>query len=109
MLIFVAKTQHFPLTLEDFSKNSSFLPKNSRIFAQNSRIFLKNSRFRKFQELELPEKASKKKPGLTAQNGDKRATSFLFQSISMAVQRGNVGSIRGSVPNAKILHELFYL
>ena len=62
MLIFVAKTQHFPLTLEDFSENSSFLPKNSRIFAQNSRIFLKNSRFRKFQELEMPEKASKKKP-----------------------------------------------
>ena len=46
---------------------------------------------------------------LTAQNGDKRAISFIFQSISMAVQRGNVGSIRGSVPNAKILHELFYL
>jgi len=30
------------------------------IFAQNSRIFLKNSRFREFQELEMPEKASKK-------------------------------------------------
>ena len=27
MLIFVAKTQHFPLTLKDFSKNSRFLPK----------------------------------------------------------------------------------
>jgi hypothetical protein len=60
MLFFVANTQHFPLTLGDFSENSSFLPKNSRIFAQNSRIFLKNSRFRKFQELEMPEKASKK-------------------------------------------------
>ena len=43
MLIFVAKTQHFPLKLEDFSENS-------RIFAQNSRIFLQNSRFRKYQE-----------------------------------------------------------
>ena len=31
MLIFVAKTQHFPLTLEDFSENSSFLPKTPGI------------------------------------------------------------------------------
>ena len=41
--------------------------------------------------------------------GDKRSTSFLFQSISMAVQRGNVASIRGSIPNTKTLTELFYL
>ena len=27
MLIFVAKTQHFPLMFEDFSENSSFLSK----------------------------------------------------------------------------------
>ena len=27
ILIFDAKTQHFPLMLEDFSENSSFLPK----------------------------------------------------------------------------------
>ena len=42
-------------------------------------------------------------------SGEKRATSFLFQSISMAVQRGNVASIRGSVPNTKTLNELYYL
>ena len=41
--------------------------------------------------------------------GDKRSTSFLFQAISMAIQRGNVASIRGSVPNFKTLHELYYL
>ena len=41
--------------------------------------------------------------------GDKRSTSFLLQAISMAVQRGNVASIRGTVPNSKTLHELFYL
>ena len=41
--------------------------------------------------------------------GDKRSTSFLFQAISMAIQRGNVASIRGSVPNSKTLHELYYL
>ena len=41
--------------------------------------------------------------------GEKCSTSDLFQSISMAVQRGNVSSIRGSVPNAKTLNELFYL
>ena len=37
-------------------------------------------------------------------SGEKRATSFLFQSISMAVQRGNVASIRGSMPNTKTLN-----
>lgn len=41
--------------------------------------------------------------------GDKRSTSYLLQAISMAIQRGNVTSIRGSVPNTKYLHELFYL
>ena len=40
---------------------------------------------------------------------DKRATSFLLQAISVAVQRGNVTSIKGSVPNTKSLHEIFYL
>ena len=46
---------------------------------------------------------------ISAINGDKRSTCFLFQAISMAVQRGNIASIRGSVPNQKYLHELFYL
>ena len=46
---------------------------------------------------------------ITAINGDKRSTSYLFQAISMAVQRGNIASIRGSVPNQKHLNELFYL
>ena len=41
--------------------------------------------------------------------GDQRSTSFLLQAISMAIQRGNVTSIRGSVPNTKNLHEIFYL
>ena len=41
--------------------------------------------------------------------GDKRASSFLFQAISMAVQRGNVASIRGSFPNSKSLDEMYYL
>ena len=42
-------------------------------------------------------------------NGDKRSASFLFQAISMAVQRGNIASIRGSVPDTKTLSELYYL
>ena len=41
--------------------------------------------------------------------GEKRSCSYLFQSISMAVQRGNVASIRGSLPNDKLLSEIFYL
>ena len=46
---------------------------------------------------------------ITANNGDKRATSHLFQSISKTVQRFNVVSIIGSFPNSKTLNELFYL
>ena len=46
---------------------------------------------------------------ITDCTGDKRSTSFLFQSISMAIQRGNITSIRGTVPNTRTLDELFYL
>ena len=42
-------------------------------------------------------------------NGEKRSTAFLFQSLGMAIQRGNAVSITGTAPNAKSLHELFYL
>ena len=41
--------------------------------------------------------------------GEKRSTCYLFQSLSMAAQRGNVTSFRGSVPNTKSLTEIFYL
>ena len=41
--------------------------------------------------------------------GDKRSTTFLFQSIRIATQRGNVASIAGTVPSAKRLDELYYL
>ena len=41
--------------------------------------------------------------------GEGRSTSFLFQSLGMAIQRGNAISVTGTVPNMKSLHELFYL
>ena len=41
--------------------------------------------------------------------GEERSTSFLFQSLGMAIQRGNAASVSGTIPNAKSLHELFYL
>ena len=41
--------------------------------------------------------------------GEKRSKYFLFQAISMAVQRGNVASILGTVPDEKKLDEIFYL
>ena len=43
------------------------------------------------------------------QTGDKRSTSYLFQSISMATQRGNAASIAGTLPNTRKLEELYYL
>ena len=42
------------------------------------------------------------------QTGEKQSNSFLFQSISMAVRRGNVASIRGSVPYAQTFEELYH-
>ena len=41
--------------------------------------------------------------------GEKRSTSFLFQSLGIAAQRGNAASISGTVPSAKKLDELYYL
>ena len=41
--------------------------------------------------------------------GEKQSTSLLFQSLSMAIQRGNAASISGTIPNVKSLHELFLL
>ena len=46
---------------------------------------------------------------ITAANGDKKSTSYLFQRISMATQRFNVVSIKGAIPKNKTLNELFYL
>ena len=40
---------------------------------------------------------------------EKRSTFFLFQSISMAIQRGNTASILGTVKSEKKLDEIFYL
>ena len=38
---------------------------------------------------------------------EKRSTSFLSQSISMEIQRGNCASILGTVESQKLLEELF--
>ena len=41
--------------------------------------------------------------------GDKRSTNYLFQRISMAVQRGNASSVLGTVTSSSNLEEIFYL
>ena len=38
---------------------------------------------------------------------DKRSSSFLFQAISMEVQKGNCASVLGTVESPKLLQELF--
>ena len=38
-----------------------------------------------------------------------RSTAYLFQAISVAVQRGNASSILGTVPQSKILEEIYNL
>ena len=38
---------------------------------------------------------------------DKRSSSFLFQAISMEVQRNNCACVLGTVESPKLLQELF--
>ena len=38
--------------------------------------------------------------------GDKRETSHLFQALGIAIQRGNIISILGSIPDYRLLPEL---
>jgi len=46
---------------------------------------------------------------ITANSGEQRATSFLIQRISIAIQRGNGISVMGTMPNGQNLHELDYV
>ena len=46
---------------------------------------------------------------IAAMTGEKRSTHYLFQAISMAIQRGNVASILGTAPPQKQMDEIFYL
>jgi hypothetical protein len=43
---------------------------------------------------------------LIAESGDSK---FLFERISLAIQRGNAASIRGTFPDSAILSEIFVL
>jgi hypothetical protein len=40
---------------------------------------------------------------LIAESGDSKSKKFLFDRISLAIQRGNVTSIRGSFPDSALL------
>ena len=46
---------------------------------------------------------------IQAKTGEKRSSFYLFQSISMAVQRGNAPSILGTVKTGEQLEEIYYL
>ena len=39
---------------------------------------------------------------------EKRATSYLLQRIGLAIQRGNVASILGTLPPSKNLNQIYY-
>ena len=41
--------------------------------------------------------------------GEKRSTAYLFQSISMALQRGNAACVVGTLPSMKSLDEIYNL
>jgi hypothetical protein len=41
--------------------------------------------------------------------GEARSTSYLLQRLSLALQRGNVASILGTIPHGKELTEVYYL
>ena len=46
---------------------------------------------------------------LSGLTGETRSTSYLFQPIGVAIQRGNAASVAGTVPNAKKLDEIYNL
>ena len=46
---------------------------------------------------------------ISALNGEKRSKSYLFQSLSIAVQRGNGACVMSTSDSAEILEDLFYL
>jgi hypothetical protein len=46
---------------------------------------------------------------LIAESGDSKSKKFLFERISLAIQRGNAESIRGTFPDSALLSEIFAL
>jgi hypothetical protein len=46
---------------------------------------------------------------LIAESGDSKSKKFLFERISLAIQRGNATSIRGTFPDSALLSEIFVL
>jgi hypothetical protein len=46
---------------------------------------------------------------LIAESGDSKSKKFLFDRISLAIQRGNAASIRGTFPDSAILSEFFFI
>ena len=44
---------------------------------------------------------------VTIATGEKRSTSFISQSISMAIQRGNANCVLGTVPHSEGLDEIY--
>jgi hypothetical protein len=46
---------------------------------------------------------------LIAESGDSKSKKFLFERISLAIQRRNAASIRGTFPDSAILSEIFVL
>lgn len=56
--------------------------------------------------LELVKKIGSK---IEMATNEKRSTSYLIQRISIAIQKGNVASIMGTIPQSKNLKEIFYL
>ena len=41
--------------------------------------------------------------------GESQSTTYLFQRIGMAIQRGNAASVMGTIPNHKKLEEIYHL
>ncbi|KAH0810441.1 hypothetical protein GEV33_012350 [Tenebrio molitor] len=46
---------------------------------------------------------------LIAESGDSKSKKFLFERISLAIQRGNAASIQGTFPDSALLWEIFAL
>ena len=46
---------------------------------------------------------------MATRTGDKKSTYYLLQQISMTIQRGNITSIMGTIPNQRRWDEIFHM
>jgi hypothetical protein len=82
-----------------FQSTFGFFPKKY-VYCQNL-----NNLFKRYKHYNR----TKNEDRLIAESRDSKSKKFLFERISLAIQRGNAASIRGTFPDSALLSEIFAL